>query len=589
MFAPIHIMNQSLYILLQQAHEIWNTIWSFISNNDSALNFFLGRGILLLILGFIWWLYQQFRKRQIRPDTFPFDVIKPQSDVLKAILGGDENDPLADYKILYQERIPGRSIYDDLKRLLDESRWVLILAPTGWGKTREAANLAQKLNNEGWTVLKLTRSEWLDAPPKFPEDKIGTDRKLLFFLDDLNTKMYGGRIEQSPKANEPLQPLNVSLQERLLRAIDAYERFCRRENIRVIATVRNETEREFPDEPSEWEKLQFDKYPLWKRFKIYHLPEPNEEAIIGVLTETVPQANIQANPGDYPRLAQRNDGTFRNIVENLRSARNNHQPLALDTFRDTLKGTWKKRYQDAIKKYPAAKYIYDAVDLLRLAGIALYPFIIQPTALLIADRNLWYRLKHWWQIRVAFSYLIRKEQILTPRDGQIEAKGVRLEWNKYVSLLSNLVLKLANKHPKEMLGSLHSFGIELMLLGRYVEAITCYDKALKIQPDDYDAWSLRGYMAANLGRTEEAIAYYDKALSIRPDLHETWHNRGVGLARLGRYEDAIDSYDKALELKADLYYTWNARGIALRNLGRHEEEIASYDKAIAIKPDYEKT
>ncbi len=121
--------------------------------------------------------------------------------------------------------------------------------------------------------------------------------------------MYGGRIEQSPKADEPLQRLTVPLQERLLRAMDFYEKSSRKEEIRVIGTVRNEKEREFPDEPREWEKLEFEKYPaLWKRFTIYELPEPEEAAIIGVLRETVPQANIQANPDDYPRFAQKNVG-----------------------------------------------------------------------------------------------------------------------------------------------------------------------------------------------------------------------------------------------------------------------------------------
>jgi len=42
------------------------------------------------------------RIRQVPAGDFPFEVIKPHSpDLLKQIMGGDEQNPLADYKIPY--------------------------------------------------------------------------------------------------------------------------------------------------------------------------------------------------------------------------------------------------------------------------------------------------------------------------------------------------------------------------------------------------------------------------------------------------------------------------------------------------------
>ena len=41
---------------------------------------------------------KQQRARKLPNGDFPFDVIKPRSpDLLKQIMGGDENNPLADY------------------------------------------------------------------------------------------------------------------------------------------------------------------------------------------------------------------------------------------------------------------------------------------------------------------------------------------------------------------------------------------------------------------------------------------------------------------------------------------------------------
>ncbi|WP_375452954.1 tetratricopeptide repeat protein, partial [uncultured Nostoc sp.] len=55
------------------------------------------------------------------------------------------------------------------------------------------------------------------------------------------------------------------------------------------------------------------------------------------------------------------------------------------------------------------------------------------------------------------------------------------------------------------------------------------DQALKIKPDDHDAWYNRGNALFNLGRNEETIASYDQALKIKPDDHDAWYNRGTAL------------------------------------------------------------
>jgi hypothetical protein len=80
--------NQALYILLQQAQDFWETMRQFISNYKDVFLILLGSGILLIPVRLLCWLIQQRRKHRILPDTFPFDVIKPQSNVLQALLGG---------------------------------------------------------------------------------------------------------------------------------------------------------------------------------------------------------------------------------------------------------------------------------------------------------------------------------------------------------------------------------------------------------------------------------------------------------------------------------------------------------------------
>ena len=607
---------------------MWNSIIQFYQTNKDWIDNLLSGAlvtVVLAIIGFIWWYREQKRKVRIIEPSLPFTKIAPNSNVIPIIYKRDEKDksPLADHNIIYQHRMADRNFTNELLQNLEENRWLIILGPTGIGKTREAAEVAQRLNHEGWTVLVLKLGEWLERPENNQLEAIGTDRKLLFFLDDLNSYMRRSlEVEQNPQAKDsPLAAINIPLQERLLKTLEAYENHCTRpEEVRVIATARDEKEPELPGQPSEWDKLQWNKYPkLWNRFHLVELPSPEDGAIVELLQDTIPRTNIKAET-DYSSIAACNDSTFRNVVENLVRLDNRQLPLNPANYEATLRGNWQKRYQDAIKRDTLAKYIYAAVDLLRQCNVSLEPFIVEPTARFIAKGNMWQQLWYRWKIKQSLADLIARENILEPRDGQIEAKGKQVELNDYLRPLKQLIWQLFKQKPEEMLPSLAGFTLKLYELNRYrdalkgfnrlvsllpqwedgwfyqgttfdyleqyQEAIASYDRTLEIKPDLHQAWYNRGVALYSLGRFEKAIASYDRALEIKPDYHEAWNNRGVALGNLGRFEQAIASYDRALEIKPDYHEAWYNRGIALRNLGRLAEAIASYDRALEFKPDF---
>jgi hypothetical protein len=214
---------------MPELQEIFKQIvekWDLLAASAVVLNS-LTAGLFTAVVGIFIWIHKRHQNRQKRlrqeklpTGDFPFTVIAPQHNaVLQELMPPvNPNDPLADCNIPYQQRQPDRQVRQELEQAFVEEPWVLIMGRTGLGKTREAAHLAELLNREGWTVLKLAEGAWLDVPRQFPHEKIPVDGKLLFFLDDLNRWMYRGNPREIPdNADDPAQPLRVPVQERLLR------------------------------------------------------------------------------------------------------------------------------------------------------------------------------------------------------------------------------------------------------------------------------------------------------------------------------------------------------------------------------------
>ncbi len=118
---------------------------------------------------------------------------------------------------------------------------------------------------------------------------------------------------------------------------------------------------------------------------------------------------------------------------------------------------------------------------------------------------------------------------------------------------------------------------------KYQDAITCYDKALIINPKMEKILYNKGITLAELGKHNEAIICYDKALEINPKRVEAWIAKGSALAELGKHNEAIVCYNKVLEVNPD-EGDWIAKGSALDELGKHNEAIICYDKALEIDP-----
>jgi tetratricopeptide (TPR) repeat protein len=76
-------------------------------------------------------------------------------------------------------------------------------------------------------------------------------------------------------------------------------------------------------------------------------------------------------------------------------------------------------------------------------------------------------------------------------------------------------------------------GNALLELGRYEEAIACYDEGLKFDDTEHSyLWVCKGIASSRLKRYQEAITCYDNALKFQPDLERALEEKQKALEML---------------------------------------------------------
>lgn len=131
--------------------------------------------------------------------------------------------------------------------------------------------------------------------------------------------------------------------------------------------------------------------------------------------------------------------------------------------------------------------------------------------------------------------------------------------------------------PNEKAAEWYNRGVELSKLGRYEEAVDCYDQAINLDPNDASTWYGKGCALSGLARYLEEIECYDRAIKLDPQYTSAWYNKGVALSALGRNEEAIQCYNEVLRLDPGDELAMQAKNSAetqLSALGRGVADMA---------------
>jgi len=128
-------------------------------------------------------------------------------------------------------------------------------------------------------------------------------------------------------------------------------------------------------------------------------------------------------------------------------------------------------------------------------------------------------------------------------------------------------------------------GIALRNLQRYLEALAASEQALRLDPNVADYYNSKGIALRNLQRYAEALTAFEQALRLDPNYADYYNGKGLALSGLQRYVEALAVYDQAIRLDPNYAVAYYNKGVALRNLQRYVEALAVYDQAIRLNPN----
>jgi tetratricopeptide (TPR) repeat protein len=134
--------------------------------------------------------------------------------------------------------------------------------------------------------------------------------------------------------------------------------------------------------------------------------------------------------------------------------------------------------------------------------------------------------------------------------------------------------------------ALSNKGLALRYMGKYNEAIKCYNKAIEIEQNDDYAWKGKGSVLRDLGNYGDAIKCYNKAIEINPNYAEAWNSEGITFHNWGRYEDAIKCYNKAIEINPNYAEAWFNSARSKVRKGDIKNGLIDLQKAIEIDKIY---
>jgi tetratricopeptide (TPR) repeat protein len=129
-------------------------------------------------------------------------------------------------------------------------------------------------------------------------------------------------------------------------------------------------------------------------------------------------------------------------------------------------------------------------------------------------------------------------------------------------------------------------GIFFESIEDYDMAISCYDDAIRLQPDMLATYYRRGTVYVINKENDKAIADYTQVIKLDPnDMPGYYAIRGALYDRKHEFDKAISDYTQAIKLGYNYAAYFHARGFMYAMKGNDAQALTDYTQAIKLDPN----
>ena len=169
-------------------------------------------------------------------------------------------------------------------------------------------------------------------------------------------------------------------------------------------------------------------------------------------------------------------------------------------------------------------------------------------------------------------------------------------WPPHARAHRNLAaeLKLVNRRDEEIqhlraavndLPELRSvLGLELLALGRHMEAANEFRIYLRDHPRDADAWSNLGNALDALGRSDEALDAFTRAVDVDPNNGLSQRNLALQYLQKNEFDNAAAHAREGVRLMPGDPDAHNLLGLALIGQQKVDDAIAEFRTSLQLRP-----
>jgi predicted Zn-dependent protease len=172
-------------------------------------------------------------------------------------------------------------------------------------------------------------------------------------------------------------------------------------------------------------------------------------------------------------------------------------------------------------------------------------------------------------------------EAVTKQIAELSSEQIKgdLKQNQYKARIRNLMIaQNAYEH--------YDKGEEHRRNGRYEEARSEYNQALRIKRDIAPAHYGIGLIHHAQDKHRQAINEYERALRINPDYIYAHNAMGLSYMQIRRYDDAVSSFKKALEIYENFDSAYANLGEAYYNMKQYPDALKSLEMAIALNEQH---